>query len=513
MSDTATRVVKNSFWLYGRTIASLLLGVFTTRYLLEGLGESDYGLYNVVGGAIGMMGFLSAALAVSTQRHLSYAEGEGDRGKMRKYFSNAVILHNLMGAVLALLFIGAYFIFFNGVLNIPDGQTSSATIVYACMIVTTVFSVTIAPYDAAINAHENMLFYSVVGILDVFLKFGIAIAVLFVAADKLIFYAVLMALESFLIRWMSQLYCKKHYAECKELNLKSSFDSKVMIELTKFAGWQTAAITTSMISAYGMSIVVNHYFGTKMNAAMGVAIQVQGLMMSVSTNLLKALTPVLVKSEGGGNRAQMIRISYEGCKASLMVFSFICIPLLFMLPPALSLWLSEVPAWTASFCLVILISTLTEQTTGFLEQTIGAEGRIKGYCITASILNVPHLIVSAYMFSTGLFAPIWVSINWLAFRVIPLCALKLYYAKKNVGISVITWIKQSLSGVIFGVAITSALALSTKLLLPGINVLLFFILIYLLSIPVYYFFVLNNDEKRLVGKLWVGVTNKFCKQS
>lgn len=377
--STSQRVVKNTVFLYIRTIVSLFVSVFTTRILLQGLGASDYGLYNVVGGAIAMLGFLSSSMSSTTQRFLSFAEGAGDEEKTGKYFNNSILIHNGLAILMVAIFAVAALFFFNGILNIPEERFSTAIVIYICMLISTVFSITIAPYDAEINAHENMLFYSITGILDVLFKLAIAIAVLYFPNDKLIFYAILMAVESFVLRLICQIYCRIHYKECRHVNLRANYDKQIIKEMTSFAGWNLVNVATGMLSLYGMNIVVNHYFGTTVNAAMGIATQLSGVMMGLSMNMIKAISPVLVKSEGGNQHQRMLEISYVSCKFSYLLFAFFGIPVLIFVSKVLSVWLKDVPEWTESFCVLLIIATLVEQLTVVLYQSILAGGNIKHY--------------------------------------------------------------------------------------------------------------------------------------
>lgn len=195
----------------------LTIGInfFTTRVLLQALGVSDYGIYSVVGGVISMLGFLSASMSSTTQRYLNVSEGANDTQHMRKVFANAIIIHKVLAfAVIVLLSIAGIF-FFNGILSIPENRLLSSIIVYACMIFSTSFSVTIAPYDGSLNAHEDLHVFSIIGILDCFLKFMIAIAIQYSSTDRLILYGILIAIESWFLRYITKRYCCK-----KMLNVK-----------------------------------------------------------------------------------------------------------------------------------------------------------------------------------------------------------------------------------------------------------------------------------------------------
>lgn len=497
--STGTRVIKNTGYLYIRTIASLLLGVFTTRILLQALGESDFGLYNVVGGSIAMLGFLSASLSSATQRFLNVAEGEGNFEKIRLYFNNSIIIHWALAVIMVVIFIIAGFFFFNGILNIPEGKHIDAIVVYGCLLISTIFSITVVPYEAEINAHENMLFFSLIGIVDVVLRFAIAFVVLYYDSDKLILYAILMAIESFAIRYCCQIYCQSKYRECKNTNLRQCFDRKVIREMTTFAGWNLASTATGMISLFGMNIVVNHYFGTNINAAMGIATQLSGVMMGLSANMIKAVAPVIMKSEGGNQHEKMLQYSYVSCKFSYLIFSFCCIPVLFFIHPILKLWLNEVPQWTAIFCIILIISTLIEQLTVVLYQSIMAGGDIRNYNIAKSIANILPIIISIFMFQFGKYEPYWILINWGIYKSILGGIVNVYYAHIKLGLNMRIYNKQVLAPTIVSSVMICAMFL---IITESINLwLVGFMLGTLISLPIYWSISLTKPERKQILSL------------
>lgn len=508
--STANRVIKNTGFLYVRTIVSLLLSVFTTRFLLKGLGVEDYGLYNVVGGAISMLGFINASMSSVTQRFISYAEGRGDKQHIIKIFNNSLLIHNALALItIGILFIAGIF-FFNGILNIPEGKTTDALFVYGCLLFSTVFSITVVPYEAEINAHENMFVYAVTGVTDVVLKFLIACSILYLDTDKLVIFAVLMALEAFLIRFITQIYCKRTYAECRKIQIQKNYDKGLVKEMTSFSGWNLLNIGSGMISLFGMNVVVNHYFGVELNAAMGIATQLSGVMMGLSANMLKAVTPVIVKSEGGGQHKQMLHYSYMSCKFSYLIFSFICIPVLFFLQPILSFWLTDVPQWTAIMCIILILSTLAEQLTIALYQSIMAVGNINRYCIVKSTSNILPIIISIIMFQFFAFEPYWILINWGIFKGLIGSGVNLVFSKRLVGVSFAEFNNK----VFFPIVLTSSLS---ALIYCGLSLFHFYWLCNLslgmiIAIPIYFLFALDKMERNKIMSLILR-KNDFFKQN
>ena len=500
--SNSIRVIRNTIYLYIRMGVSIVVSFFTTRILLHALGVSDYGLYNVVAGALSMLGFLSASLSSATQRFISYAEGEGEIDRIKEIFTTSVILHWLMALVVCLLFIICGFLFFNGILNIPEGRRTIAILVYGCLIISTVFTIAIVPYDAVLNAHENMRYYAIIGILDVMLKLAIAIVIAFSSWDRLLFYGVLMAAESFLCRYITKQYCIRHYEECRNVCVQTIPSMRQMKQMTSFAGWNVLNIGSGMLSLYGMNIVINHFFGTILNAAMGIANQLAGVLQGVSSNMTKALTPVLVKSEGAKERTQMLKISMIGCKYSFLLYSLFCIPFLFYTPLLLTLWLREVPEWAVLFTRLMVVSCLVEQLFVFLYQTIQAQGNIRNYNIFRSIVNILPLPIAFFQYSNG-WHPYWIIIDWIIFKVVFGGLLNLYYARKNVGLSLIKWLRH----VFIPCMIVSLLSclLGAALIWFGPNTpsrqILSFFFLFMLCLPLYWFLGISPKERKAIVEI------------
>ena len=500
--SAADRVIRNTMFLYIRMLVSILVSVFTTRILLQALGASDYGLYNVVAGALSMLGFLSSSLSTATQRFISFAEGEGHAERIRGIISTSVLLHWILAAAVCLLFVAAGFLFFNGVLTIPEGRTATAIIVYGCLIFSTVFSITVVPYEAVLTAHENMLFYSLLGIADVFLKLLIAIGLTYSSFDRLLLYGALMALEAWAVRYVTQLCCQRKYEECQHLQFRKGADKQTMKEMATFAGWNTLNIATGMFSLYGMNILINHFFGTLLNAAMGIANQLSGVLMGVSANMTKALTPVLVKKEGARDRQQVLEISYLGCKYSYLLFSFFCIPILFEMPFILNLWLQDVPEWTVLFSRLMIVSCLIEQLFVFLYQSIQAQGEVKAYNIARSVSNILPILITTFQYHYG-WDPQWVIINWIIFKVVVGGIINLYYAWRNLSLSIRKWLRLVLRPALL--TIVPSLALSEFLMsfsVDGIILRLFRMFsMFVLSLPFYWIFAIGREEKQQLKRL------------
>ena len=439
MSQTANRVIKNTGYLYAKMAITMFVSLYTTRLILNSLGASDFGIYNIVGGAIAMLGFLNVAMASATQRFMSYSEGEGNKEKQKNIFNISCILHFCISIIIALILLAAGWFFFHGILNIPADRVSAAQVVYCSLIVSTVFTVMNVPYDAVMNAHENIRYYAVVGIIESFLKLAVAFACVYAKGDKLIVYGVLMAAIPFITLTIMKVYCHRHYKECV-INPRKFYDKKLMREMTSFAGWSLAGSMGGILGNYGNGIVLNSFFGTILNAALGIANQLNGMLMVFSNSMLKALAPVIVKTEGGGEHEKMLEYSFTGCKFSFLLFSIFCLPCLVETPYILKLWLKEYPDWTIIFVRFQIVRTLMEQTYITLGTSLNATGKIKQTNLFSFVLNLLPLFLLSIAFWMGA-SPWWYYPIVIFCMVVLSAASIIYYCKKFCNLNIWQYFK------------------------------------------------------------------------
>lgn len=397
---TSVRILKNTGFLYLRLLLTFILSLITTRILLNSLGVSDFGIYQVVCGAIGMLMFFNSSLASATQRFMSYTNGENDIDKLKIIFNVSFVLHIIVAVLVCFLFLAAGYFFFNGILNVSEHRLTAAKVAYACLVVTTVLTVINVPYDAVLNAHENMFYYSIIGVVESILKLLVAIACMFSSRDRLIVYSVLLAIIPFVTLSIMKFYCHKHYEECV-IDFKRYLNRPLMSQMTKFAGWNLFGSFAGLVSGHGNNILINHFFGTVVNAGMGVYSQVNAQMQSFSSTLLKALNPVMVKNEGGGDRQSMYQYAFTGAKLSVCLYAFFAIPIIIDREYILNIWLKVVPPYTTSFIGLALIWTFFSQIGGTLNTAIGAIGRIKETQVITATLKLLMLLFIFIAFSNG----------------------------------------------------------------------------------------------------------------
>jgi len=411
---SAQKVVLNTGILYSRMLITIGLTFYTTREVLNALGAIDYGIYNLIAGVIAMLSFLNAAMSTSTQRYLSFHQSNTDKSVLKSIFSTSLILHICIGFILVtgLEISGLYL--FNGFLNIPVERLVTARYVYHFMSMSVFFTIVSVPFTASLNSNENMLWLSIVNIIEVILKLIIAICINGYHGDKLILYGLSMACISFISLIIYTVYCNRNYEECT-LSLRKYTDPKIIRNLTSFAGWNLFGALTGIGKTQGIAILLNVFFGTTINAAYGIANQVSSQMNFFSATMLKAVNPRIMKSEGQGNRLQMLRLAMMASKFGYFLLAFVAIPCIFEMNSILNLWLKSVPEYTSSFCSLILVAIMVNQLTVGLDSAIQAIGKIKNYMIVAGTIKLLIVPVGYILLRYGL-PPIYVIIGYTVFE-------------------------------------------------------------------------------------------------
>ena len=427
------RVAKNTGILYIKMGLTIFISLYTTRLVLATLGLDDFGLFNVIGGAIALLGFLNASMSSATQRFMSFSLGAGKIQDIKIIFNMSILLHIIIACIIFIILEIAGYFFFNGILNIHPGRIYAAKIVYQFMILSTIFSVISVPYNALLNAHENMIFYAISGTIETILKLVIAITITYINADKLIYYGLFMTLIPILILIIDRTYCIRKYPESR-INITANFDQKKLKEMSGFAGWTLLGSSSSMIAQYGQGIVLNIFFGTRINAAQGIANQISGQLGAFASTMLKALNPIIDKSEGAGNRKLMLDSAMLGSKVSFFLLMFFFVPVLIDMPYIFNIWLKEIPEYAIIFCRLYLIRNLIDQMFVTLSSTIGAVGKIQKYQITTSILYVLPLIITYILFTVG-YPPYILYIVFIFFALI-MASVNMIYSRRICNLSV-----------------------------------------------------------------------------
>lgn len=463
MQNNSYRIAKNTFVLYFRMLFLMLIGLYTSRIILKVLGVEDYGVYNVVGGVVTMFSLLSNSVSSSVSRYLTYELGKNDVEKLTKVFSTSINVLLLLGICIVVLSetIGVWFL--NTQMNIPTDRMLAANWVLQCTIASFVFGLLMVPYNATLIAHENMNIFAYISILEAALKLAIVFALYISPYDKLITYAILLFAVSCLIRWIYAFYCKHHYHECNYIFCK---DKLLMKEMTKFAGWSLIGDGSWILNVYGVNLLINIFFGVILNAARGIASQVDGLVQQFVRNFVAAINPQITKSYAVGNYDYMHKLIIEGAKISFFLLMFFSIPICLETDSLLHLWLGEnVPDYTIAFVRLTILSTMCISLGNTLITAVSSTGKIRNYQITVGLLALSNFPLTWFAFKMGA-SPIATYIISLCVYFI-LIFVRSFMAKDIIFMSVSVYFREVVFKSIFVLVVASFFPILVLICLPA----------------------------------------------
>lgn len=395
-AENTRRIAKNTLVLYVRTLFTMLVSLYTSRVILNTLGVSDFGIINVVGGVVGMFSVISNSLSSSISRFITFELGHGNFNKLRLIFSTSVNIQIGISLIIVILAecIGVWFI--NHKLNIPEGRLIAANWVFQCSLLSFVIGLISVPYNACIIAHERMSAFAYISILETILKLVIVYMLFISPYDKLISYSILFVIVAIIIRLIYGWYCHNHFAES---HYKFVYDKSLIKEMSGFAGWSFFGNGAYMLNTQGVDMLINIFFGVTLNAAKGVASQVQNAVMQFVGNFTVALNPQITKSYASGDREYMNKLVCRGARFSYFLLLIFTVPIVCEADYILHLWLKTVPEYAPIFLRLMLFGTLMTLLGNTMLTAIFATGKIRKYQLAVTI-------VGCFVFP----------LTWLAFR-------------------------------------------------------------------------------------------------
>lgn len=437
--ENSKRIAKNTLLLYIRLIFTMAVGLFTSRVILATLGVEDYGVYNVVAGFVMMFSFFTSSLGAAISRFLTYELGKGESGKLQRIFSTSVNVQLLLSLAILILAeaIGVWFV--NHKLNIPADRLYAANWAFQCAILSFIFNLISVPYNAAIIAHERMSAFAYISILEVTLKLAIVYVLYISPIDKLITYSILFAFVGLVIRLVYGGYCRKHFAECR---YQAVIDKPMLKEITGFAGWNLLGSGAYLFNTQGVNIVMNLFFGVTVNAARGIATQVEGVVRQFVTNFTTALNPQITKSYAAGNMEYMYILVCRGAKYSYFLMLVFAVPFMFEADIILKLWLDNVPEYTSIFLRLTMIGTLCDVLGNSTANACWATGKVKTYYLWVGSIGSLVFFISYGLFALGF--PVYTSYVVFIVIYVTLIFVKLYIIKGLIDFPVTMFYKETL---------------------------------------------------------------------
>lgn len=418
-------------------LLTMVVSLYTSRVILKTLGVEDYGIYNVVGGVVAMFSVISGSLSAAISRFLTYELGKGDKEALKHIFSSAVTIQFTLGLIILILAeaLGTWFL--NEKMNIHESRMYAANWVFQLSIITFIVNLVSIPYNAAIIAHERMSAFAYISILEASTKLLIVYMLLISPIDRLIFYAILMAFVALIIRIVYGYYCKHHFEEC---TYQFIFDKDLLKRMFGFAGWNFIGASSAILRDQGGNIIINLYCGPAVNAARGIAYQVNTAVQGFVTNFMTALNPQITKTFASGDREYMKVLMFQGSRLSFYMLLLLSAPIMLNTHYILVLWLKLVPEHTVGFVRLVLAFAMSESISSPIVTGMLATGKIKRYQMVVGFLQMMNLPIS-YIFMLNGFAPEIVFV--IAIIISQLCLIaRLCMAHYALGISLMHFFNQ-----------------------------------------------------------------------
>lgn len=372
------RIAKNTLLLYMRMGLIMIISLWASRVVLSTLGETDFGLYNVIGGIVVAFSFLNGVMNSACNRYYATQLGRQDYEALHQVFKVNVTIFLILAAAILLLSESVGLWIMERKMNIPADRLTACRWVYQLSILSFLCSVVAIPYRAIITAKEKMKVYAYCSVVEAALKLGIVFLLSISPIDRLVFYALMMLLVSLFTNGFYILYCHRCYPECR---YDWHCDKALAREIVSFNGWGVLGSMATIGKNQGVNILLNMFFGPAVNAARGLANQVYVNVYQFVQNYVLAFNPQIVKSYAAGERGAMMRLVFQASRFSYFLLYAIVLPLLLEMDCVLGLWLKEVPALTASFASIMLAVSLVDSFHDPLFYAVQATGKVKWYNI------------------------------------------------------------------------------------------------------------------------------------
>lgn len=426
-SSNNKRIAKNTILLYIRMIVVMLVSLYTSRVILSTLGIMDYGIYNVVGGFVAMFGFLNNAMSLATQRFLAYEIGQKNPLMLNKIFIMSINIHFIIAIIIFLVgeTIGVWIL--NTYLTIPLDRIIAAKYVFHFAILSLIVNIISVPYNAIIIANEKMNIFAIIGIIDVILKLIIVFIIQESNYDKLKFYSFLFLCVSLFVNTLYRIYCRSKFKESKYFLF---WDKNIFKTLTNYSFWTIWGSFAWVILEQGLNILLNIFFGPIINAARGIAFQVNSLVLNFVSNFRNAVNPQIIKYYSLGKSNEMYSLAIESSKYSYFLVLLIALPIFLEIESILNLWLNKYPEYTSIFCRLVILNTIIH--TCDISIIFSALGKIRENQLYGSISYISILPISYLLYKIG-YPPITMFIIQIIITIIVDFIINIYLLKLITG--------------------------------------------------------------------------------
>lgn len=497
--NASQRIVFNIFFAYVRSVLNAGLALFSIRWVLSALGQTDFGLFNVVGSLILFITFLNAVMAASVVRHFAFAIGQGTLEEINRWFNAALSIHVLFSIVLIAIgwLIGEYVV--THVLTIPIDRTEACLWVFRISLIAAFVSMVSVPFVAMFTAMQRIAVISAWGILHSVMTFVLALSLTHVPGDRFLFYGAGMVVIIVVIQLAQVISAIVSFSECR-IVFQSWFDRNRLREICTFAGWNLIGSLGGILRDHGSVILLNIYFGAKVNAAYSIASQVSSQTNHLATVLLGVFSPEIVTSEGRGDRARMLSLAQRASKIGTVLVLLFAVPLMVEVDYILTLWLRETPVYAPLLCQLMLAACILDRLSAGYMLAVNAHGRIAAYQVTLGTILVMTLPVAWTLLKMGA-PPTSVGIAFII-TMFAVSTGRVLWVRTLFGVSIRRWLGEVVlpSCIVGFAALSAAMMLQLFLHQSILRLIIIFAVDIMIVLLTSWYFTLDKDEHRFVKK-------------
>lgn len=388
-SENTKRIAKNTLVLYFRMLFLMLISLYTSRVILDALGVEDYGIYNVVGGFVSLFALISAALTGASSRFLNFEMGKADPLRQNVVFSTTLTIQFTLAIIVFVIaeVFGVWYV--NNVMSLPADRIPAANWCFQFSVFTFCMNLITVPYNASIIAHEKMAAFAYVSIFEGIAKLGISFLVYLNPFDRLVFYASMLLIVQCTVMCCYQLYCRRHFPEC---HFRSFFDKQLLRQMLSYSVWHLVGNGAAILKNQGVNMVLNVYFGPAVNAARGIAMQINSAITQFSNNFIIAMNPQITQSYAKGDLNYMLNLVYKGSRFSFYLLLVLSLPVIVNIHYLLTIWLKTVPENTSIFTQLSLVANIIYSLSSTLVTAQNSTGNVRNYQLIVggiTLLNLP----------------------------------------------------------------------------------------------------------------------------
>lgn len=494
------RLAVNTAILYVKFILTTIISFVTSRLILDALGASDYGLYNVVGGIVVMLNTLGTSMVATSYRYMAIEIGKGKSGNPNKVYNTVLCIHLFLAIFLLIIgeTLGVYYV--NNILNVDASKIPDALFVLHISLITTAFAVITIPTNGLIIAREKFLFTSSIEITSVLLKLCLIVLLLFIDDNKLRYYAVFLAICQLIMPVSYQIYCQIKDYEV----VKWNFNNKITDykDIFSFAWWILLGAIASLGRIQGVSIIMNIFFGTVINAAFGLATQVNSAISQFTASIQQAAVPQIMKRQGNGKVESSVSLVYIVSRFSFLIMMIIALPVILSIDSLLRIWLKEPPEYTNLFISLLIINAMISNLGAGFDASIQATGKIRANQIGFTIINLLILPIIFILYKVGF--PAYLNVIVMIFLSIITLIFQIYIMSRLTTFNLNTYMLVTLKPVIKALVICCTFIIPVRLLFPcesTVNTLIFYIIAAVIAILCTFFIGFTKSERNRIVRI------------